>query len=94
MTDDVPLQHPPEFRRLCDDAVEGFRALAAAEPMERGRMIPGLREMLHDGLLHRHGMIDMEAIDTALMSTNPHHRHQLRVLELGNAEAWARKWSA
>ncbi|MFL5538590.1 MAG: hypothetical protein ACJ8J0_06330 [Longimicrobiaceae bacterium] len=46
MTDDIPLQHPPEFRRLCGEAVEAFRALAAAEPMERGRMIPGLREML------------------------------------------------
>jgi asparagine synthase (glutamine-hydrolysing) len=53
-----------------------------------------LREMLHDGLLRRHGIIDMEAIDTVLKSANPHHRHQLRVLELGNAEAWARKWSA
>jgi hypothetical protein len=46
MTDDIPLQHPPEFKRLCGEAVEGFRALAAAEPMERGRMIPQLREML------------------------------------------------
>jgi len=46
MTDDIPLRHPPEFKRLCEEAVEGFRALAAAELMERGRMIPGLREML------------------------------------------------
>jgi hypothetical protein len=46
MSDEMPLQHPPEFKRLCEEAVEGFRALAAAELMERGRMIPGLREML------------------------------------------------
>lgn len=46
MTDEGPLQHPPEFKRLCDQAVEAFRALPAAEPMERGRMIPGLRELL------------------------------------------------
>ena len=46
MTDDIPLQHPPAFKRLCDEAAEAFRALAAAEPMERGRMIPRLREML------------------------------------------------
>jgi hypothetical protein len=46
MSDDAPLQHPPAFRRLCDEAVEAFRALAAAEPFDRGRLIPGLRVML------------------------------------------------
>jgi len=46
MSDETAPQHPPEFKRLCEEAVEGFRALAAAELMERGRMIPGLREML------------------------------------------------
>jgi hypothetical protein len=46
MPDDAPLQHPPEFRRLCDEAVEAFRALAAAEPSDRGRLIPALRELL------------------------------------------------
>lgn len=62
------------------------------EIFERHRAL--LREMLHNGLLHRQGIIDIEPIDTVLMSANPNHRHQLRVLELGNAEAWARKWSA
>jgi hypothetical protein len=46
MSDDAPLQHPPEFKRLCSDAEERFRALAAAEPMERGRMVPELRALL------------------------------------------------
>ena len=46
MPDEAPLQHPAEFKRLCDDAVEGFRALAVAEPFGRARLIPGLREIL------------------------------------------------
>ena len=46
MSDDAPLQYPPEFHRLCDEAVEAFRALAAAEPFARGRLIPALHEML------------------------------------------------
>jgi hypothetical protein len=46
MSDDAPLHHPPEFKRLCDEAVEAFLALAAAEPFDRGRLIPALREML------------------------------------------------
>jgi hypothetical protein len=46
MSDDAPISHPAEFRRLCDEAAEHFRALAAAEPMERGRMIPEVRALL------------------------------------------------
>ena len=46
MSDETPAPHPPGFRRLCAQAVEGFRALGAAEPAERGRMIPALRELL------------------------------------------------
>ena len=46
MSDDAPVQHPPEFRRLCDEAVERFRALAAAGPFDRGPLIAPLRELL------------------------------------------------
>jgi hypothetical protein len=46
MSDEAPVRHPAEFRRLCDEAIERLRALAAAEPMERGRMIPELRQRL------------------------------------------------
>jgi hypothetical protein len=46
MSDESAAPHPPEFRRLCADAVERFRALDAAEASERGRMIPALRELL------------------------------------------------
>jgi hypothetical protein len=38
--------HPPEFRALCEEAAEAFRALAAAEPMGRGARIPALRALL------------------------------------------------
>lgn len=46
MTDDAPVQHPAEFRRLCAQAAERFRALDAADASERGRMIPELRALL------------------------------------------------
>jgi hypothetical protein len=46
MSDDAPVHHTAEFRRLCDDAIQRFRALSAAEPMERGRLIPGIRDVL------------------------------------------------
>lgn len=53
-----------------------------------------LREMLLEGLLRRRGIIDDRAIDSALTSANPTHLQQLRLLEMGNAEAWARNWEA
>lgn len=46
MSDDAPVRHPPEFRRLCDQAVERFRALAAADAHARGEMLPELRDLL------------------------------------------------
>ena len=64
----------------------------ALEIFETHRMV--LREMLLDGLLRRHGILDVQAIDSAITSVNPTHLQQLRLLELGNAEAWARKWEA
>ena len=42
MSDEAPLQHPAEFKRLCDDAVEHFRALArAAGPAATALVVPG-----------------------------------------------------
>ncbi|HEX2202831.1 MAG TPA: hypothetical protein VHG91_06025 [Longimicrobium sp.] len=46
MSDAPPLEHPAEIRRLCDEAIAGFEALAAADPGERGRLVPGLRALL------------------------------------------------
>ena len=46
MSDDAPVRHPAEFRRLCAEAVERFRALESAAAGERGRMIPELRALL------------------------------------------------
>jgi hypothetical protein len=44
---DAPVPpHPPEFRRLCQDAIDRFHTLAAAGPLERGALIPGLRALL------------------------------------------------
>jgi len=46
MPDEAPLHHPPGFQRLCDEAIERFRALAAADPFERGALVPALRALL------------------------------------------------
>ncbi|HEX8244426.1 MAG TPA: hypothetical protein VF541_13050 [Longimicrobium sp.] len=46
MSDEAPVQHPAEFRHLCAEAAERFRALGAADASERGRMIPELRALL------------------------------------------------
>jgi hypothetical protein len=46
MSDEPAAPHPPEFRRLCAEAVERFQALDAADAGERGRMVPALRDLL------------------------------------------------
>lgn len=51
-----------------------------------------LREMLGDGLLRRHSIIDWLGVETVLTHSSPSHIEQLRLLEFGNAEAWARNW--
>jgi hypothetical protein len=46
MSDDAPVRHPAEFRALCGEAAERFRALVDADLHERGRMIPDIRALL------------------------------------------------
>ena len=46
MSDEAPLHHPAGFQRLCEEAIERFRALAAADPFERGALVPSLRALL------------------------------------------------
>ena len=46
MSDESPVRHPDEFRRLCARAVDGFRALAAAQPSDRGALVRELRALL------------------------------------------------
>jgi len=46
MTDEAPLRHPADFRRLCEHAVERFRALAAATPHDRGELVAELGALL------------------------------------------------
>lgn len=46
MSDETTVHHPPEFTRLCDEAMDGFRALAAADTSGRAKLIPGVRALL------------------------------------------------
>jgi hypothetical protein len=48
MSDESPVRHPDEFRRLCSRAVDGFRALAAADPSDRGALVRDLRALLSE----------------------------------------------
>ncbi|MBD3772344.1 MAG: hypothetical protein IE921_02035 [Rhodobacteraceae bacterium] len=64
-----------------------------AAAFESGR--PKLRELLLDGLLRQNRIIDAVAVEQALSSART-SRDQLlyRILDLADAEAWARSWSA
>lgn len=42
----TPPQHPPDFVRLCEDAIARLEALRTASAMERGRRLPEIRELL------------------------------------------------
>lgn len=52
------------------------------------------RAMLHDGLLARHGLIDLAAVDAALrLDAQADDPLLYRLLDLVEAEAWARSWA-
>ncbi|MCW3835024.1 asparagine synthase-related protein [Sphingomonas canadensis] len=54
-----------------------------------------LRELLLDGLLARHGLIDAVAVEAALADQRPIAGHGYsRILQLADVEAWARSWTA
>lgn len=58
---------------------------------ERNR--PLIRSMLHDGLLARQGLIDLDALDALLFRDGPvRGAAYSRALALCSAEAWARSW--
>ncbi len=40
------MTHPPEFVRLCEDAIAQLEALRDAEPTERGTRLPAIRGLL------------------------------------------------
>ena len=46
MSDPTPAQHPPEFVRLCEQAIQALEGLKLATPMERGTRLPAIRELL------------------------------------------------
>ena len=48
MPDSTPLPHPPEFVRLCEDAIAQLQALKDASPMERGTRLPAIRALLSE----------------------------------------------
>jgi asparagine synthase (glutamine-hydrolysing) len=53
-----------------------------------------LRAMLHDGLLAEQGLLDLAAIDAALaLDAQADDDRIYRLLDLVEAEAWARSWS-
>jgi asparagine synthase (glutamine-hydrolysing) len=53
-----------------------------------------IREMLHDGLLARHGVLDMAAVEQAVTIDEQADDPIInRLLDLVEAEAWARSWS-
>lgn len=52
------------------------------------------RELLLDGLLARHGVIDRNAVEAALAYEGPQRGDgYLRLLAMADAEAWVRHWS-
>jgi asparagine synthase (glutamine-hydrolysing) len=53
-----------------------------------------LRAMLHDGLLAGQALLDLAAIDAALaLDSQADDDRIYRLLDLVEAEAWARSWS-
>lgn len=48
-TDDpTPAPHPAEFVRMCEEAIEQLEALKAGGVMERGAMLPAIRDQLSE----------------------------------------------
>ena len=55
---------------------------------------PRLRELLLDGLIVRNGIADRKALEAYLgRSAPPHDYGFARVLQLADAELWARSWN-
>lgn len=50
MTDPTPFAapHPPEFVRLCEQAIGALEALKADPPLERGQRLLAIRALLAD----------------------------------------------
>ena len=48
MTDQTPTAHPPEFVRLCEQAIQALEALKTDEPTQRGARLLTIRALLAD----------------------------------------------
>lgn len=63
-----------------------------AEIFEANRKV--IRSMLMSGVLRSHGLLDLAALSLILEDRSPLVSHDfLRVMQLADAEAWARSWS-
>lgn len=60
MTEPTLPPHSAEFRRLCQQAIDRFQALAAADPGRRGALVPEIRALLE--------RIDREIEESDLLS--------------------------
>jgi asparagine synthase (glutamine-hydrolysing) len=55
---------------------------------------PIVRDLLLDGVLREHGLLDIAALEPLLADGGPVRGHDfLRVMQLADSEAWARCWS-
>jgi len=53
-----------------------------------------IRELLGDGLLARHGLLDLEAVLAVIADTRPISTHEFsRIMQLVDVEAWTRAWA-
>jgi hypothetical protein len=48
MSDPSPTTHPPEFVRLCEQAIQALEALKSDAPTERGARLLTIRALLAD----------------------------------------------
>lgn len=82
------LLPPATLKRRSKGAPDGF----IAEIYSANRKL--VRPLLLDGVLRRHGLLDIEALAPVLQDDRPVRGHDyLRIMQLADAEAWARCWS-
>ncbi len=84
------------YRGRLPDLVINRRSKGAVDHYVTGLFLSNrraVRELLLDGLLVQAGILDRSALEAELSGTESRIDHAQRVLELADAEAWARGWS-
>lgn len=83
-----PLLPPATVQRRSKGAPDGF----IADLYDANRAL--IRQMLMDGVLRQLGFLDVAALEQELDQSSPVRGHDfLRIMQLTDAEAWARCWS-